>query len=117
MACIVDEYLYAGIAAVCREQKSIRVRADRSMLFFRPICSLVYCLKTSADCVEVVALQLAQIAAYAKPGYGKLSRLYVRSNSRLSFLVIYNEFVFVEVKAYMVTIFALHHDDDLVAGV
>ena len=49
--------------------------------------------------------------------YGKLSRLYVRSNSRLSFLVIYNEFVFVEVKAYMVTIFALHHDDDLVAGV
>ena len=50
-------------------------------------------------------------------GYGKLSRFDVSSNSRLSSLVIYNEFVFVEVKAYMVTIFALHHDDDLVAGV
>ena len=49
--------------------------------------------------------------------YGKLSRFDVRSNSRLSFLVIYNEFVFVEVKAYLVTSLVLHHDDDLVAGV
>ena len=72
MDCIVDEYLYAGIAAVCREQKSITVRADRSMLFFRPICGLVYCLKTRADGVEVVALQLAQIVIDAKPGYGML---------------------------------------------
>ena len=53
----------------------------------------------------------------AQRGYGKLSRFDVSSNSRLSSLVIYNEFVFVEVKAYIVTIFALHHDDDLIAGV
>ena len=42
------------------------------MLLCRPRCCLVDRLKAVAYGVEVVALQLAQVTAHTKPGYGKL---------------------------------------------
>ena len=72
---VVDEYLHVGIAAPRREQEAIAIRADRSVLLCRPRCCLVDRLKAVAYGVEVVALQLAQVIAHTKPGYGKLSRL------------------------------------------
>ena len=69
---VVDEYLHVGIAAPYREQEAIGIRADRSVLLCRPRCCLVDRLKAVAYGVEVVALQLAQVIAHTKPGYGML---------------------------------------------
>ena len=70
---VVDEYLHVGIAAPRREQEAIGIRADRSVLPCRPRFCLVDRLKAVAYGVEVVALQLAQVIAHTKQGYGKLS--------------------------------------------
>ena len=69
---VVDEYLHVGIAAPRREQEAIGIRADRSVLLCRPRFCLVDRLKAAAYGVEVVALQLAQVIAHTKPGYGML---------------------------------------------
>ena len=71
---VVDEYLHVGIAAPRREQEAIGIRADRSVLLCRPRFCLVDRLKAAAYGVEVVALQLAQVIAHTKPGYGMLLR-------------------------------------------
>ena len=70
---VVDEYLQIGITTPRREQEAISIRADRSVLTCRPRCCLVDRLKAVVYGVEVVALQLAQVIAHTKPGYGKLS--------------------------------------------
>lgn len=69
---VVDEYLQIGITTPRREQEAISIRADRSVLTCRPRCCLVDRLKAVAYGVEVVALQLAQVIAHTKSGYGKL---------------------------------------------
>lgn len=75
---VVDEYLHVGIAAPRREQEAIGIRADRSVLLCRPRCCLVDRLKAVAYGVEVVALQLAQVIAHTKPGYGNLCAVDIR---------------------------------------
>lgn len=67
---VVDEYLQIGITTPRREQEAISIRADRSVLTCRPRCCLVDRLKAVVYGVEVVALQLAQVIAHTKPGYG-----------------------------------------------
>ena len=69
---VVDEYLQTGITTPRREQEAIIIHADRSVLTCRPRCCLVDRLKAVAYGVEVVALQLAQVIAHTKPGYGML---------------------------------------------
>ena len=70
---VVDEYLQIGITTPRREQEAISIHADRSVLPCRPRFCLVDRLKAVAYGVEVVALQLAQVIAHTKQGYGKLS--------------------------------------------
>lgn len=67
---VVDEYLQIGITTPRREQEAISIHADRSVLPCRPRFCLVDRLKAVAYGVEVVALQLAQVIAHTKPGYG-----------------------------------------------
>lgn len=69
---VVDEYLQIGITTPRREQEAIIIHADRSVLPCRPRFCLVDRLKAVAYGVEVVALQLAQVIAHTKPGYGML---------------------------------------------
>ena len=61
----VDEYLHRGAAAVYRDQKTVDVRADRSMLFLRPAALLVYRLKAGFDIVEIIARKFAQMVCRA----------------------------------------------------
>lgn len=75
---VVDEYLQIGITTPRREQEAISIHADRSVLPCRPRCCLVDRLKAVAYGVEVVALQLAQVIAHTKSGYGNLCAVDIR---------------------------------------
>ena len=86
------------------------------MLLCRPRCCLVDRLKAVAYGVEVVALQLAQVTAHTKPGYGMLPRLNVSADPTLYNLIVDDDLTLIAIQGNTFSRLVFCHDNKVISA-